>query len=56
MVQRIGSNGKGIDLALLKKLNTEHGSRALSLRMALNRSGIDQLTYPVFDETDLNNF
>src|SRR5262249_30099636 len=56
MVQRIGSNGKGIDPALLKKLNTEHGSRALALRMALNRSGIEQLTYPVFDETDLNNF
>ncbi|HLG38046.1 MAG TPA: hypothetical protein VI461_00210 [Chitinophagaceae bacterium] len=56
IVQRIGSNGKGIDPALLKKLNTEHGSRALALRMALNKSGIDKLTYPVFDETDLNNF
>lgn len=56
MVQRIGSNGKGIDPALLKKLNTEHGSRALALRMALNKSGISKLTYPVFDETDLNNF
>lgn len=56
IVQRIGSNGKGIDPTLLKKLNTEHGSRALALRMALNKSGIDKLTYPVFDETDLNNF
>lgn len=56
IVQRIGSNGKGIDPDLLKKLNTEHGSRALALRMALNKSGIDKLTYPVFDETDLNNF
>jgi len=56
IVQRIGSNGKGIDPSLLKKLNTEHGSRALALRMALNNSGIDKLTYPVFDETDLNNF
>jgi Sec-independent protein translocase protein TatA len=56
IVQRIGSNGKGIDPSLLKKLNTEHGSRALALRMALNKSGIDKLTYPVFDETDLNNF
>jgi Sec-independent protein translocase protein TatA len=56
IVQRIGSNGKGIDPALLKKLNTEHGSRALALRMALNKSGIDKLSYPVFDETDLNNF
>ena len=56
IVQRIGSNGNGIDPSLLKKLNTEHGSRALALRMALNKSGIDKLTYPVFDETDLNNF
>lgn len=56
IVQRIGSNGKGIDAALLKKLNMEHGSRALALRMALNKSGIDKLSYPVFDETDLNNF
>jgi hypothetical protein len=56
IVQRIGSNGKGIDPGLLKKLNTEHGSRALALRMALNKSGIARLSYPVFDETDLNNF
>jgi Sec-independent protein translocase protein TatA len=56
MVQRIGSNGKGIDPSLLKKLNIEHGSRALALRMALNKSGITKLSYPVFDETDLNNF
>jgi hypothetical protein len=56
MVQRIGSNGKGIDPGLLKKLNVEHGSRALALRMALNKSGISKLSYPVFDETDLNNF
>ncbi|MBL7740769.1 MAG: hypothetical protein JNK14_16235 [Chitinophagaceae bacterium] len=56
MVQRIGSNGKGIDPALLKKLNMEHGSRALALRMALNKAGISRLSYPVFDETDLNNY
>lgn len=56
IVQRIGSNGKGIDPSLLKKLNTEHGSRALALRMALNKSGISQLSYPVFDETDLNHY
>lgn len=56
IVQRIGSNGKGIDPGLLKKLNTDHGSRALALRMALNKSGIARLSYPVFDETDLNNF
>jgi hypothetical protein len=56
MVQRIGSNGKGIDPALLKKLSMEHGSRALALRMALNKAGISKLSYPVFDETDLNNY
>ena len=56
IVQRISSNGKGIDPSLLKKLSTEHGSRALALRMALNRSGIYKVTYSVFDETDLNNF
>lgn len=56
IVQRIGSNGKGIDPALLKTLSTEHGSRALTLRMALNKAGIDKLSYPVFDDTDLNNF
>jgi hypothetical protein len=58
IVQRIAGNGNGngMDPALLKKLNTEHGSRALTLRMALNKAGIDRLTYPVFDDTDLNNF
>jgi hypothetical protein len=56
IVRRIGSNGKGIDPALLKKLDLEHGSRALVLRMALNKAGVDKLSYPVFDETDLNNF
>jgi hypothetical protein len=56
IVQRIGSNGKGLDPSLLKTLNIEHGSRALVLRMALNKAGIRQLSYPVFDETDLNNY
>jgi hypothetical protein len=57
MVQRIHafSNGNGLNPSLLKKLNTEHGSRALALRIALDKSGIHNLTYPVFDETDLNN-
>lgn len=55
IVQRIGGNGNGIDPTLLKKLNTEHGSRALTMRMALNKAGIDKLSYPVFDDTDLNN-
>lgn len=56
MAQRIGSNGKGIDPALLRKLSIEHGSRALAMRMALNKAGISKLSYPVFDETDLNNY
>jgi hypothetical protein len=56
IVQRIGSNGKGLDPSLLKTLSIEHGSRALALRMALNKAGIHQLSYPVFDETDLNNY
>jgi hypothetical protein len=55
IVQRIGNNGNGTDPALLKKLNTEHGSRALTMRMALNKAGIDKLSYPVFEDTDLNN-
>lgn len=56
IVQRVGSNGKGIDPATLRKLNMEHGSRALVLRLALNKAGISTLSYPVFDETDLNNY
>lgn len=56
IVSRIGSNGKGIDPGLLKKLDLEHGSRALALRMALNNAGVDKLSYPVFDETNLNNY
>ncbi|HWR34071.1 MAG TPA: hypothetical protein VN451_11105 [Chitinophagaceae bacterium] len=57
MVERIknltGSNA--IDSSLLKKMNTEFGSRALVIKMALNKAGMQQLTYPVFDETNLNN-
>jgi hypothetical protein len=48
------SSGAAFDPALLKKLNTEHGSRALVLRMALDKTAIHQLSYPVFDETSLN--
>ncbi len=57
MVERLQafSNGKGLDPALLKKLNTEFGSRALVLRMALDKAELHQLSYPVFDETNLNN-
>ncbi len=56
MVERIKgfSNGNGLDLSLLKELNTEHGSRALVLRMALDKMNVRQLAYPVFDETNLN--
>jgi len=56
IVERIGSlkNGNNIDPALLKELSTEHGSRALVLRMVLDRTSIQNLSYPVFDETNLN--
>lgn len=56
IVERIGSlkNGNNIDPASLKELNTEHGSRALVLRMVLDKSSIQNLSYPVFDETNLN--
>jgi hypothetical protein len=57
MVERIHglSRGKSPDLALLKKLNTEFGSRALVIKMALEKIPLDRLSYPVFDETNLNN-
>lgn len=57
IVERIKgfSNGNGIDAALLKKLNIEFGSRALVIKMALEKTGISKLSYPVFDETNLNN-
>ncbi|MEP7376554.1 MAG: hypothetical protein ABI675_24365 [Chitinophagaceae bacterium] len=56
IVQRIGSlrNGNSIDPTLLKELNIEHGSRALVLRMVLDKTAIQHLSYPVFDETNLN--
>jgi uncharacterized protein YoxC len=57
MVERIShlSKGNGPDPLLLKKMNTEFGSRALVIRMALNKTALQQLSYPVFDETNLNN-
>lgn len=57
MVERIKSlsGSNGIDSSLLKKLNTEFGSRALVIKMALNKAGMQRLSYPVFDETNLNN-
>lgn len=57
MVERIQglSKGNGLDPALLKKLDTEFGSRALVIKMALDKAGLQKLAYPVFDETNLNN-
>ncbi len=57
MVERIRgfANGKGPDPASLKKLDTEFGSRALVLRLALDKFRLKQLSYPVFDETNLNH-
>ncbi len=57
MVERIQgfSKGNGIDTGLLKKLDTEFGSRALVIKMALKNAGLEKLIYPVFDETNLNN-
>jgi len=56
MVERIKgfSNGNGLDPALMKKLDTEFGSRALVLRLALDKAQLHSLSYPVFDETNLN--
>jgi len=56
IVERIGSlrNGNSIDPTLLKELNIEHGSRALVLRMVLDKTAVQNLSYPVFDETNLN--
>ncbi len=57
MVERIQnlSKGKGLDTSQLKKLNTEFGSRALVIKMALDKAALHKLSYPVFDETNLNN-
>ena len=55
IIERIGSiRQQQADLSSLKELNTEHGSRALVLRIALERMVITRLNYPVFDETNLN--
>ena len=56
IVERLGSlrNGNHIDTGSLKELNIEHGSRALVLRMVLDKMDIQNLSYPVFDETNLN--
>lgn len=56
IIERIGGirQHQQPDMSALKELNTEHGSRALVLRMALEKIGINRLSYPVFDETNLN--
>ena len=56
MVARIKgmSNGNRLDTLLMKQLNKEHGSRALVLRIILDKMDIRDLSYPVFDETNLN--
>ena len=56
MVERIhGLNqGNDPDLSLLKKLDTEFGSRALVIKIALEKAALYRLSYPVFDETNLN--
>lgn len=57
MVQRINDIKSGLKLnpGLLKKLNTQNGSRALVLRLALEKINLNNLSYPVFEETDLNH-
>jgi hypothetical protein len=57
MVLRLNDikNGLGLNPSLLKKLNTQNGSRALVLRLALEKINLHNLSYPVFEETDLNN-
>lgn len=57
MVERIEGLGKknDLDAALLKKLDMEFGSRALVVRIALNKAEVQNLSYPVFDETNLNH-
>ncbi len=56
MVERIQgfARGNGLDTSLLKKLNTDSGNRALVLRLALSKSSLHTLSYPVFEETNLN--
>lgn len=56
MVERLKSvtGGAILKKELLKKLNMEAGSRALVMRMALDKVAVQNLSYPVFDETNLN--
>ncbi len=51
--EKLKNNGYA-DVTGTQPLSTEHGSRALVLRMVLEEIGITHLSYPVFDETNLN--
>lgn len=56
MVERIKNFSKGAatNKEVLKTLNKDAGSRALVMRIALDKAAISQLSYPVFDETNIN--
>lgn len=56
IVERIRnfSTGNMADKGTLKTLNKEAGSRALVLRLALDNASVNNLSYPVFDETNIN--
>ncbi len=51
--EKLKNNGY-VDIAATQSLSTEHGSRALVLRIVLEEIGVTHLSYPVFDETNLN--
>ncbi len=57
IVERIRSltGGQALKTELLKQLNTDSGSRALVVRLALSKMAVKDLSYPVFDETNLNH-
>ncbi len=48
------AEGKNPDPSVLKKLDREYGNRALVIRMVLDKASLKNLSYPVFDETNLN--
>lgn len=58
MVRRMEDITSGLKLNpdLLKKLNTQNGSRALVLRLALEKINLNHLSYPVYEETNLNHY
>mgnify|MGYP003452786756 CR=1 FL=1 len=57
IVERIRTltGGQALKTELLKQLNTDSGSRALVVRLALSKWSVKDLSYPVFDETNLNH-